>query len=280
MPAQALPNGGTHQRRERYADKIVTLLRKKNVTLNGMIFGNEYEGDPKAGAVQVPLRDIEAFVSNYNIALGANLAQSNTTYLQIPLDTDKAVNEIIDKYEASAVPDNLQAQRLDSAAYALGNTIDTDRITTLESEGTTSTNVTQSTDTTAYSNFLDENEELDLADVPSEDRWALVSPNFYKLLKKDNNFISAASDTGTGIKITGLVGEVDGVRIFKCNNMDANTEFILGHQEFAQAIIEWASMPEIVNLTNEYIGSSAVQARMIYNQVVTRPTAVRVKTFI
>ena len=47
------------------------------------------------------------------------------------IDKDKAVNEIIDGFDAEAVPDNLVADRLDSAGYSLASQIDNDGATVL-----------------------------------------------------------------------------------------------------------------------------------------------------
>ena len=239
--------------------------------------------DPTAGAVNIPIRDTEVAVSDYDIASGIAPTQSATTYLTVTLTNHKAVNELIYGYEAEAVPDNLVAQRLDSAGYSLGLTIDTDAITTLETEGTTSTNTTESDATTIYNNILVEGEELDKADVPRDGRYLIIAPKYFRLLKQDDNFVSSTSDTGfQEVKKNGFVGYVDGLPVYVSNNMDAATEFILGSQYWSQRIMEWEIMPFLTSLNQSanYIGSSAVKGVMIYAHKVTRAVAVRVKTFV
>lgn len=51
------------------------------------------------------------------------------------IDKDKYVNELIDGFDAASVPDNLVADRLDSAGYAMGVSFDTDLITLLTTKG-------------------------------------------------------------------------------------------------------------------------------------------------
>lgn len=270
---------GTHNRVNRYGTEVLALLRKKLVTNEEDIFSTDFEGNPTAGAVQIPVRDTEVVVGNYDIGTGKALTQSATTYLQVLIDQHKAINEIIDGYEAAAVSDNVAAQRLGSATYSLGLTIDSDAIATLEAGGTTSDNVTASTDSTIYKNILAEQVELDEADVEREGRYNIIKPSVLSLLKTDANFVSAGADTGFNeVKKAGLVGMVDGVMTYMSNNLSSATEFILGSKMFSQRIMEWAVEPTINDLTNEYIGSSAVQGRMIYKHVVTREAAVRVKT--
>lgn len=280
MPVAPIANGGTHNRIESYGSDVLAILRKKLVTNEEDIFSTDYEGNPTGGAVQIPVRDTEVVVGDYNILTGKALTQSATTYLEVLIDNSKAVNEIIDGYEATVVPDNIAAQRLDSAAYSMGLTLDTDAIATLEAEGTTSTNTTLSTPSTAYSNYLAEQTELDLVDVERDGRYSIASPSYMPKLKQDSNFVSASADTGFNeVKKAGLIGMVDGNKVYQSNNMSADVEFIIGHKMFSQRIMAWKVEPTINNLTNEFVGSSAVQGRMVYKHVVTRAVAVRVKTF-
>lgn len=279
--ANTIAPGGTHLRQERYANAIVKLLRKDLVTNEHDIFSTDYEGDPKAGAVKVPVRATEVSVRDYNIGVGLALDFSATVYLDIPISNHKAVNELIDKYEAAAVPDNLLNQRLESAAYSIGLDMDTDAIATLETEGTVDGNTTPATDTTAYTLIVDANTSLDILDVPREPRYLIVSPAYLALLKKDQRFVSAASDRGfEEVVKKGFVGEVDGVRVYMSNNMAVDTEFILGNKMWSQRIKEWEIKPTIRDLTNEFVGSSSLSARHIYQHTVTDANAVLIKTFV
>ena len=94
-------------------------LRATLVKKDGVIFNNRYEGNPKAGKVKVPVRDTEVAVADYSKTDGAGATHGDTSYIEVTVDKDKAVNEIIDGFDAAAVPDNLVADRLDSAAYSL-----------------------------------------------------------------------------------------------------------------------------------------------------------------
>ncbi len=82
----------------------------------------------------------------------------------------------------------------------------------------------------AYSSFLAGTESLDEDKVPQGGRFAFVTPAFYNFLKLDNNFV-LASEKGQQIKINGLVGEVDNVKIIKVPStyLPANTPFLIGH---------------------------------------------------
>src|SRR5699024_4763650 len=92
---------------------------------------NDYEGSPAAGVVKIPVRDTEVEVSDYDKTNGIQGKMGSTGYENMVIDKDKALNEIIDGYDAAAVPDNLVADRLDSATYSLAKQIDTDGGSTL-----------------------------------------------------------------------------------------------------------------------------------------------------
>lgn len=114
-----------HAAQERYSDLVLAKLRK--TTIFSSLFNTRYEGTPTAGAVKVPVRDTEVKVGDYDKSAGGSLSDGTTTYQTMNIDKDKYVNELIDGFDAASVPDNLVADRLDSAGYAMrfiGNACD------------------------------------------------------------------------------------------------------------------------------------------------------------
>lgn len=156
--------------------------------------------------------------------------------------------------------------------------MDADAIGVLESEGTTSSDTTQGTTTTAYGDFMDEQEALDLVDVPDDGRFVIVSPTWYKVVKQ-NLVALTSNNVNDQLIAAGALGTLDGVPVFKSNNVAADTEFILGHSGWCQRVMEWTVPVGIKDLANEFIGSSAVQGRYVFEHAVTKATAVRVKTY-
>uniref|UniRef100_UPI0040290D16 hypothetical protein n=1 Tax=Phocaeicola dorei TaxID=357276 RepID=UPI0040290D16 len=85
------------------------------------------------------------------------------------------------------------------------------------------------TKATAYEAFLDGQAQLDDNNVPTDGRVAYVSNAFYKMLKLDENFIKA-SDIAMNMRISGQMGEVDGVAILKGTGiLPENVNFIITH---------------------------------------------------
>lgn len=85
------------------------------------------------------------------------------------------------------------------------------------------------TKTNAYEAFLDGQAALDAAMVPEDGRVAYVSAAFYKNLKLSDDFIKA-SEIAMESRLTGQLGEVDGVAILKgVNILPENVDFITTH---------------------------------------------------
>ena len=53
-----------HEHQERYSSLVLAKMRAENILKDGIIFNNDYEGDPVSGAVKVPVRDDEVKVGD------------------------------------------------------------------------------------------------------------------------------------------------------------------------------------------------------------------------
>ena len=265
----------THTRQDRYSSLVLAKLRQELVLKDGIVFNNDYEGSPTAGAVKVPVRDTEVVAGNYEPATGINLSSGSTTYKTITINRDKAVNEIIDGYEADSVPDNLVADRLDSAAFSLAESIDTDGASVLLAGGTKD-NFPLITKDNAYSAMVDLRTRMSKAKVPNDGRrYALVTPDFFALLLKSPEFISS-SNLGDAVKQSGAIGSIAGFNLYEWNDSTANLRCIAGHPRFATRVNEWKVPVSLNPLSNVYIGASAVQGRMVYAHDVLRAAAIRI----
>jgi len=277
--ANPIALNGTHYRQERYADAIKKLYRKPTFIRDW--FNRDYEGDPTAGAVQVPVRDTDVSLSTYDVVSGISLGTSATTYEQILIDGHKACNELIDGYEAAAVPDNLAAQRMESAAYVFGMTLEKDAIAALVNGGTTASSTSASTTDTIYANIVNEITQLKKNGVEPDRIKIVVSAEMEKLLLSDAKFANTSGQLGAELVRQGVIGKINGCEVKMSPVLDEydNLEFIVFAQDYVYAIDEWKVAPAIVDLKDgAHIGASALQGRIIFKDYVARSTAVRVKT--
>lgn len=265
-----------HTPQERYSKLVLAKLRDELCLKDGFVFNNDYEGDPTSGSVKIPVRDTEVAVSDYDKANGIAATNGSTKYAPLLIDKDKAVNEIIDGYDSQSVPDNLVADRLDSAGYSLAQQIDTDGGTVLLS-GATNKNISQLTKDNIYDAIVDVREDMTIAKIPNDGkRYLLVTPKIMSLILKAPEFIKA-SDLGDEIKVTGAIGKIAGFIVKEWNDTTANLAMLAGHPRFATRVREWNVPVKIQDLSEsgQYIGASAVQGRMVYAHKVLRSVAIR-----
>ena len=274
--ANPIAKDGTHYRQERYNDAIVPLMRKELNVRNE--FSRDFEGSPVSGAVKVPVRATDPTIAEYDVSAGADLTQSATTYLNVPVDNHFAINEIIDGYEADAVPDNLKAQRLEAGAYALGRKLELNAIAELEAEGTYETSTTALTNETAYKAIKDTIITMKGLGMRTEDLVGFVSADTEALLLEDDMFANSAGTLGAELLRDGVIGKIAGVNIKPSYNLSATTEYVVFDKRYTQAIDEWKINLGINNLGNTFIGASALQGRIVFADAVTNSDAVRIKS--
>lgn len=275
--ANPIAENGTHNRQERYADSIVKLFRKNLVVRSE--FSRDYEGSPVAGAVKVPVRATDVALNNYDVVSGVSLTTSATTYLNIPVDNHKAINELIDGYEASAVPDNLIAQRLESGAYSIGTTLELNAINELVTHGTTEASTTALTESTAFKTIATSIKDVKKLGVDLMDVVVVVSPETELLLQTDDKFANTSGQLGAELVRNGVIGKIVGANVKMSANLPANVEYIVFAKPWVQAIDEWKVEPSVNDLMDgAHIGASALQGRMVYADKLTEATACRVKT--
>lgn len=267
----------SHELQERYSKLVLAKLRKTSIFIS--LFNTRYEGTPTAGAVKIPVRDTEVAVGDYNKQSGGELSFGSTTYKTLPIDKDKYVNELIDGYEAAAVPDNLVADRLDSAGYSMGISLDSDLVDELVKNGTASTNTTALTKSTVYESVVDEVQKLKKLGLNVNEMWLAVTNETYGLLLKCPEFVKA-SDLGDKVVQNGQVGRFAGLDVYETNNIpdESNIEYIIGNKVFCHFVDEWLKKVSLEDLKDgKHIGASALQGRRVYGKMVSRSNTVTLK---
>ena len=260
----------------RYSALVDAKLRNELVLKDGVIFNNYFEGDPKAGAVKIR-KTGKATVADYDRVNGVDLTSGASAWITVTIDKDKAVNEIVDGYEAAAIPDGVVADRLDAATYGIAEAMDTDGAAELVSGGTVLDTTTAYTKTNIYDGFVDVRQMMSEAGVPANGRYALVSPETYAKALKSPEFI-AASDLGDKVKATGALGAIAGFAIYESANLGENVEAVFGHPNYATRIKEWSVPVRVRPLQDsKHIGASAISGRTVYAHKVSNADAIYVK---
>lgn len=241
-------------------------------------FSSDYVGNPTAGAVNVPVRNTDVTIRDYDIKNGISLEQSATDYKNIPITKNKGINELIDGYEAAAVPDNLMAQRLESASYSSAKTLEDDAINALLTTNTASTQP-DCTKSNVYENIVKDIANIAKLGVDKNRMYVAISYEVESMLLTDEKYSNTASQIGAELAREGVVNKINGVKVIT-QDLGEDVEYIVYATEWCQKIDEWKVNPRVVDLTDgsdKYIGASALKGRFVYEDVVTDAKAVIVK---
>lgn len=275
--ANAIATNGTHKRQERYADTIVKLMRKEFNIRNE--FSRDYEGSPVSGSVNVPTRNGDITLSDYDILNGITMTQSATDYLQILVDGHKAFSELVDGYEAEAVPDNLKAQRLESAGYVVGKALELSAIGALVNGGTIDASTSETSADNIYVAIATDVKNLKARGIPTDGLRIAVSADTELKLLTDSKFANTSGTLGAELVRNGVIGKINGVQVKPNYLLPDAVEWIVYAPDWCQAIDEWKIEPAFKDINDgKHVGASALQGRMVYKDVVTNALAVQVKT--
>lgn len=274
--ANPIGTNGTHKRQEKYTNEIVPLMRQEFNVRND--FSRDYEGNPVSGAVNVPTRNGDIQLSEYDILKGVELTQSATDYLPILVDKQVGFSELIDGYEADAVPDNIVAQRIESAGYVTGKQLEESAINALIEGGTVGEDTTALTEDDVYKRIATDVKNMKARGIKANEMKIVISADTELLLLTDNKFANTSGTLGAELVREGVIGKVAGVATKPNYLLPANIDYIIYATRWCQAIDAWKAEPELKDiLDGKHVGASALQGRMVYKDVVTNALAVQVK---
>ncbi len=280
--ANAIATNGTHKRKETYANEVLTIARSEMNIYED--FSTDYEVNGATGQINVPTRNGEVELSDYDILNGISLKQSATDYLVLPIDKNYACNELIDGYEAEAVPDNIRAQRIESAGYSFGMKKEGFAIDALKT-GTVSADTTALTKTDVYEKIAKEVSNMKKRNMKVNSMRIVVDADTELLLLTDDKFANTSGTLGEELVREGVIGKINGVPV-KPNYLlgevttdkKRRVEFVIYDKRFCQKYEDWAVEPTINDLKDgKHIGASALQGRQVGGLMVTNALGVQLK---
>lgn len=127
----------------------------------------------------------------------------------------------------------------------------------------------------AYDTLVDLKTKLDEDNVPSEGRWAVITPAFHGLLLKDSRFIAAGDAQGAGVRTNGMVGSAAGFSLRLSNNAPDGPgagagKLILAGYSGAVTYAEQIAKVEAFKMERRF--NEAVKGLHLYGAKVVRPT--------
>ena len=253
-----------------------------------MVYGNlvnhDYEGEITGQGSSVNINQIgDITISNYDKSTGITAVQSvDGTQQTLNIDQAKyfafSVSDI-DKAQANV---DLMNSAMVQASYNLKDVMDSyvaGLYVGVDADNTIGNDTTPivPTSANAYEYLVDLATKLDDANVPSGGRFVVVPNWYYGLLLKDARF---TKDTNVNpVMTTGYIGEVDGLTVYKSNNVPNTTgakyKIMAGYNgaiSFAQQIMSMEAYRP------EKAFSDAVKGLSVYGAKLLRPKGIAVLT--
>lgn len=275
--ANPIAINGTHKRRETYANEVLAMAKAKiNVYED---FSTDYEIDGATGAIKVPTRDAEVTISDYDILNGVELTQSATDYVDLPVDKNYAINELIDGYEAEAVPDNIRANRIEAAGYSLGLKKENMAINALINGGTISSDTSAMTKANVYEKLAGEVSNMKKRNMDVSQMRIVIDADTELKLLTDSVFANTSGQLGAELVREGVIGKINGVPVKPNYLLPENCEAIIYDKRFAQKYEVWAVEPTIKDIQDDkHIGASHLVGREVGGLKITNALGVQIKT--
>lgn len=275
---------------ELWSAKLLVALRKNAVA--GGLVNRDYEGEIRREGDTVKITSIN------DVTIGNYTAHSDITWEDID---DATRSLLIDqaKYFAVELDDIERAQEkkggksaldqaVDNAAYQLRDVADAFLLTTMATgvQGTANDLGTRAIHTTArnlYDAFVDLSVVLDEANVPEEDRFAVLKPSLYGRVLKLDEFVAPGDSQGPEVRSKGYVGEIAGLSLYKSNNMPTVTDAaatggaVIAGSRMATTFAEQILKVKAVDRENRF--AEGVKGLHVYGAKVVRPTALATVEF-
>lgn len=253
---------------------------KKNLVY-GNVVNTDYEGEIKGQGSTVKINSIGAVtIGNYDKVAGiGNPQELDATQKTLVIDQAKYFNFQVDDVDAAQANVNLLDGGIVEASYGLANVVDqylAGFYTEVKAENTMGNDATPITPTkdTAYDLLIDLGVLLDENNVPESERFVVVPAWYYGLLLKDARFTKDPN-----IIRTGYVGDIDGMMVYKSNNVPntagAKYKIIAGHKS---AISFAGQVDSVEAFRPEKQFSDAVKGLQVFGAKCIKPEALAVLT--
>ncbi|WDM22909.1 P22 phage major capsid protein family protein [Paenibacillus polymyxa] len=253
---------------------------KKNLVY-GNVVNTDYEGEIQGQGSTVKTNSIGAVtIGNYDKVAGiGNPQELDATQKTLVIDQAKYFNFQVDDVDAAQANVNLLDGGIVEASYGLANVVDqylAGFYTEVKAENTIGNDTTPiiPTKDTAYDLLIDLGVLLDENNVPESERFVVVPAWYYGLLLKDARFTKDPN-----IICTGYVGDIDGMTVYKSNNVPntggAKYKIIAGHKS---AISFAGQVDSVEAFRPEKQFSDAVKGLQVFGAKCIKPEALAVLT--
>ncbi len=247
-----------------WSDAIQAALEEQLVA--GALVNTSYQGELGRNTT-IRINKISALsVEDYDGVTPLSPETLASTTVDIVVDQAKAVAFKLDDVDAAQATPALLAAATREAAVAMASVMDSHVIDKMLAGGTTIGDKTLSTTYGAWDLLMELLVAQDNANVPSTDRFVIVSPAFAAKLAADSR-LNRATPAGDTVARTGFVGEAAGYAVYKSVNIAADT--VLAGHTVGCAFVQQVNTTEAVRSGDFF--ADVVRTLSVYGAKVIRP---------
>lgn len=215
---------------EIWSARLLVALRNSHVA--GNLVNRDYEGDITRAGDTVHITNLVApTIGNYTSHSDITIEDVDDDGDTLVIDQQKYFAFEVDDVEKAQAAGNVLEPQLDAAAYGLRDVADKFLLDLL-ADGVQGTGNDLGTidvsgdggNALVYDTIVDLGVVLDESNVPQEGRFVVVPPSLHGRLLKDDRFVAAGDEAGAAARASGYIGRVNGLEVFKSNNMPTVTD--------------------------------------------------------
>jgi N4-gp56 family major capsid protein len=260
------------------ADLLVALEKSLVYGAAGVVNRN-YEGDIAQYGDTVHIVNLtDPTVGTYTAHTDITIEAVTDADSTLVIDQSKYFAFEVDDIEKRQARGDVMGEQARKAAYSLRDIADqhlASKMATGVDAGNLIAESTLSSASDAYDKLVDLGVLLDESNVPSEGRWAVITPAFHGLLLKDSRFIAAGDATGAGVRTNGMVGSAAGFSLRKSNNAPDGPgagagKLVIAGYSGAVTYAEQIAKVEAFSMEKRF--NEAVKGLHLYGAKVVRPT--------
>lgn len=260
------------------ADLLVALEKSLVYGANGVV-NREYEGEISQYGDTVHITSLaDPTIGTYTAHTDITIEAVSDADATLVIDQSKYFAFEVDDIEKRQARGDVMTEQARKAAYKLRDVADQylgGVMATGVDAGNLIAEQTLSTASQAYDLLVDLGTTLDVDNVPTEGRWAVITPAFHGLLLKDSRFIAAGDAMGAGVRTNGMVGEAAGFSLRKSNNAPDGPgagagKLVIAGYSGAVTYAEQIAKVEAFPMEKRF--NEAVKGLHLYGSKVVRPT--------
>lgn len=264
---------------EVWSAKLLLALRHAHVYAAGGVINREYEGEISDFGDTVHITSlVDPTIGDYTAHTDITVEDVDDLEQILQITQSKYFAFEVDDIEKRQAKGNVMTAQAQAAAWKLRDVADR-YVAGLMATGVAPANVISESTITkldAYDLLVDLGTRLDESDVPTENRWAVITPKFHGLLQKDDRFVAAGDAQGASVRTNGIVGEAAGFSLRKSNNVPDGPgagagKLIIAGNSMATTFAEQIAKTEAVR--RELRFADMLKGLHLYGGKVIRPTA-------